>query len=44
MARGQSTEEFKNMKRSTKIISIVIIFFFIITAVIVARTMVGNYF
>jgi len=32
------------MKRSTKIITIVIVFFFIITAVIVARTMVGNYF
>ena len=32
------------MKRSTKIISIVLIFFFIITAVIVARTMIGNHF
>tara|TARA_Y100000590_G_scaffold387809_1_gene461676 strand:+ start:19 stop:936 length:918 start_codon:yes stop_codon:yes gene_type:complete len=32
------------MKRSTKILSIVIIFFLIITAVIIGRTMIGNHF
>ena len=32
------------MKRSTKTISIILIFFFIITAVIVGRTMIGNHF
>ena len=32
------------MKRSTKITSIILIFFFVITAVIVARTMIGNHF
>jgi len=32
------------MKRSTKIISIIITFFFIITAVIVGRTMIGEHF
>ena len=32
------------MKRSTKIISIVLIFFFIIASVIIARTMIGNHF
>ena len=32
------------MKRSTKIISIVIIFFLIIATVIIARTMIGNHF
>ena len=33
-----------NMKRSTKITSIIIIFFFIIIAVVVGRTMIGNHF
>jgi membrane fusion protein (multidrug efflux system) len=32
------------MKRSTKITSIILIFFFVITAVIVAKTMIGNHF
>ena len=32
------------MKRSTKILSIVIIFFLVIASVIVARTMIGNHF
>ena len=32
------------MKRSTKILSIVIIFFLIIATVIIARTMIGNHF
>ena len=32
------------MKRSTKIISIVIVFFLIIASVITARTMIGNHF
>ena len=32
------------MKRSTKIISIIILFFFIIASVIVARTMIGKHF
>ena len=32
------------MKRSTKVISIVVIFFLIITAVIVGRTLIGNHF
>ena len=32
------------MKRSTKIVSILIIFFFIIAAVIVGRTMIGKHF
>jgi len=32
------------MKRSTKIISVVIIFFLIIATVIIARTMIGNHF
>ena len=32
------------MKRSTKILSIVIIFFLIIASVIIARTMIGNHF
>ena len=32
------------MKRSTKTISIIIIFFLIITAVIIGRTMIGNHF
>ena len=32
------------MKRSTKIISIVLIFFSVIAAVIIARTMIGNHF
>ena len=32
------------MKRSTKTISIILIFFFIIAAVIVGRTMIGNHF
>ncbi len=32
------------MKRSTKIISIVLIFFFIIASVVIARTMIGNHF
>ena len=32
------------MKRSTKIVSIVILFFFIIASVIIARTMIGNHF
>ena len=32
------------MKRSTKILSIVIIFFLIISSVIIARTMIGNHF
>ena len=32
------------MKRSTKTISIILIFFLIITAVIVGRTMIGNHF
>ena len=32
------------MKRSTKILSIVIIFFLIIASVIIARTMIGSHF
>ena len=32
------------MKRSTKVISIIIVFFLIIASVIVARTMIGNHF
>ena len=32
------------MKRSTKILTIIIVFFLIITSVIVARTMIGNHF
>ena len=32
------------MKRSTKILSVVIIFFLIIASVIIARTMIGNHF
>ena len=32
------------MKRSTKVLSIIIIFFLIITSVIIARTMIGNHF
>ena len=32
------------MKRSTKILSILIIFFLIIASVIIARTMIGNHF
>ena len=32
------------MKRSTKIISIILIFFFIIASVVIARTMIGNHF
>ena len=32
------------MKRSTKVISIVIVFFLIIASVIIARTMIGNHF
>ena len=32
------------MKRSTKVISIIIIFFLIIASVIIARTMIGNHF
>ena len=32
------------MKRSTKVISIIIVFFLIITAVIVGRTMIGTHF
>ena len=32
------------MKRSTKVISIIIIFFLIIASVIVARTMIGKHF
>ena len=43
MDRGVNTENF-NMKRSTKIISIIIVFFLIITAVIVGRTMIGMHF
>ena len=43
MDRGVNTESF-NMKRSTKVISIIIVFFLIITAVIVGRTMIGMHF
>ena len=43
MDRGVNTENF-NMKRSTKIISIIIVFFLIITSVIVGRTMIGMHF
>ena len=43
MDRGVNTESF-NMKRSTKVISIIIVFFLIITAVIVGRTMIGTHF
>ena len=32
------------MKRSTKVVSIIIIFFLIIASVIVARTMIGKHF
>ncbi len=32
------------MKRSTKIISVILVFFLIITAVVVGRTMIGNHF
>ena len=32
------------MKRSTKTISIILIFFLIITVVIIGRTMIGNHF
>ena len=32
------------MKRSTKIITIVLVFFLVITSVIIARTMIGNHF
>ena len=32
------------MKRSTKVLSIVIIFFLIIATVIIGRTMIGNHF
>ena len=45
MALGLNMEWFKlNMKKSTKIITAVIVFFLIITLVIVGRTMVGNHF
>ena len=43
MDRGVNTENF-NMKRSTKIISVIIVFFLIITTVIVGRTMIGMHF
>ena len=32
------------MKRSTKVISVIILFFMIIAGVVVARTMIGNHF
>ena len=45
MALGPNTEKFnKNMKRSTKTISIILIFFLIIATVIIGRTMIGNHF
>jgi len=45
MVLGPNTEWFNlNMKRSTKIISIILIFFLIIAIVIVGRTMIGNHF
>ena len=45
MAHGLSTAEFKlNMKRSTKTISIILIFFLIIATVIIGRSMIGNHF
>jgi len=45
MALGPSTAKFKlNMKRSTKTISIILVFFLIIAIVIIGRTMVGNHF
>ena len=45
MALGLNTVCFKfNMKRSTKTISIILVFFLIITTVVVGRTMIGNHF
>jgi membrane fusion protein (multidrug efflux system) len=45
MALGLNTVRFKlNMKRSTKIITILTVFFLVIALVIIARTMVGNHF
>ena len=44
MALGPNTELFNQMKRSTKIITILTIFFLVITIVITARTMIGNHF
>ena len=45
MALGLNTVCFKfNMKRSTKTISIILVFFLIITIVVVGRTMIGNHF
>ena len=45
MALGLNTAYFRyNMKRSTKIISIVFLFFLVIAIVIVGRTMIGNHF
>ena len=45
MALGLNTAWFKfNMKRSTKIISIILLFFLVIAIVIIGRTMIGNHF
>ena len=44
MVHGVSTEKIKNMKRSTKITSIIITFFLIIAIVVVGRMMIGNHF
>lgn len=44
MVHGVSTEKIKNMKRSTKITSIIITFFLIIAIVVIGRMMIGNHF
>ena len=45
MALGLNTAKFKfKMKKSKKIISIILIFFLIIALVIIGRTMIGNHF
>ena len=41
---GRIRHNLKNMKRSTKTISIILIFFLIIATVIIGRTMIGNHF
>ena len=45
MAHGPNTVWFKKiMKRSTKVISIILLFFLIVAFVIIGRTMIGNHF
>jgi membrane fusion protein, multidrug efflux system len=41
---GRIRHNLKNMKRSTKTISLILIFFLIIATVIIGRTMIGNHF